>query len=192
MTILSDREIRSLAILKNMIFPFEGEQIKTGISYGLSSYGYDVRLANEFKVCVDPKDTEFDEKIDPKNPENLSNIFTDILENYRMEVAPNSFILGRSLEWIKVPRDILVICLGKSSLARVGIIINVTPLEPEWEGHITIEIANQTRLPAIVYPNEGIAQLIFLKASNICENSYQDRKGKYQCQRGVTLSKLIT
>jgi dCTP deaminase len=170
-----------------LIEPFEPTQIKESngnrlISYGTSSYGYDVRCANEFRVftninsaIVDPKD--FD-----------SNSFVDI-ESDVCIIPPNSFALARTVEYFRIPRNILTICLGKSTYARCGIIVNVTPLEPEWEGHVTLEFSNTTPLPAKIYANEGVAQVIFLEASEVCETSYRDRKGKYQGQIGVTLPK---
>ena len=167
-----------------MITPFEDDQVRDGvISYGVSSYGYDMRIADEFKVftnvnhvVVDPKD------FDPKS-------FVSI-QAPTCIVPPNSFALGRSIEYFKIPRTILTICLGKSTYARCGIIINVTPFEPEWEGHVTIEISNSTPLPARIYANEGIAQVLFLESDEPCEKSYKDKKGKYQGQTGVTLPKL--
>ena len=170
-----------------LIEPFEPGQIKEHngsrlISYGTSSYGYDVRCANEFRVftninsaIVDPKD--FD-----------SNSFVDI-ESEVCIIPPNSFALARTVEYFRIPRNILTICLGKSTYARCGIIVNVTPLEPEWEGHVTLEFSNTTPLPAKIYANEGVAQVIFLESDEVCETSYKDRGGKYQGQTGVTLPK---
>ena len=181
MGVLSDKEIKRL---KGMIEPFSEEQIKEGvISYGLSSYGYDIRIAPEFKIFTNVNNVI----IDPKGF--VGGEFVDFRGDICI-IPPNSFALGRSIEYIKMPRDLLAICLGKSSYARCGIIVNVTPLEPEWEGHITIEISNTTPLPAKIYANEGIAQLIFLKANEVCEVSYRDKKGKYQGQRGITLPKV--
>lgn len=186
MTILSDRAISDRALEHGMIEPFEQSQVREGqdgqriISYGLSSYGYDVRCANEFKVftnihsaTVDPK--AFDEKS-----------FVDIQSDVCV-IPPNSFALARTVEYFRIPRDILTICLGKSTYARCGIIVNVTPLEPEWEGHVTLEFSNTTSLPAKIYANEGVAQMIFLQASETCDISYADRAGKYMGQTGVTL-----
>ncbi len=181
MSVLSDKEIRRL---KGMIEPFSEEQVREGvISYGLSSYGYDIRIAPEFKIFTNVNNVI----IDPKGF--VGGEFVDFTGDVCI-IPPNSFALGRSIEYIKMPRDLLAICLGKSSYARCGIIVNVTPLEPEWEGHITIEISNTTPLPAKIYANEGIAQLIFLKADEVCEVSYKDKKGKYQGQKGITLPRV--
>ena len=167
-----------------MIKPFEDRQVrKGGISFGLSSYGYDIRIADEFKIFTNINTTIVDPKaFDPRS-------FVD----YQGEVAlipPNSFALGRSVEYFKIPRNVLTICLGKSTYARCGIIVNVTPFEPEWEGYVTIEISNTTPLPAKIYANEGIAQVLFFQSDEPCERSYADKKGKYQAQRGVTLPKI--
>ena len=181
MSVLSDKEIRALT---EMINPFSEKQVKEGIvSYGLSSYGYDVRIAPEFKIFTNVNNVI----IDPKGF--VGGEFIDFTGDVCI-IPPNSFALGRSVEYIKMPRDLLAICLGKSSYARCGIIVNVTPLEPEWEGHITIEISNTTPLPAKIYANEGIAQLIFLRAEKICDISYKDKKGKYQGQKGITLPRV--
>ncbi len=182
--LLSDHQIRKLAENEGMIDPFVEKQRREGvISYGLSSYGYDARTADEFKIftnidnaLVDPKDFSQQSFVDRK---------TDICV-----IPPNSFVLSRTVEYFRIPRDVLVICLGKSTYARCGMIVNVTPLEPGWEGHVTLEISNTTPLPARVYANEGIAQFLFFKGSSICETSYADRSGKYMGQRGVTLPKL--
>lgn len=187
MSLKSDIWIRKMANEHKMIEPFIATQVKNFngrqvISYGLSSYGYDVCSADEFKIftninsaIVDPKD------FDPSS-------FVDVKTNVCI-IPPNSFVLARTVEYFRIPRDVLVICLGKSTYARCGIIVNVTPLEPEWEGHITLEFSNTTNLPAKIYANEGVAQLIFLEASEQCEVSYKDRGGKYQGQQGVTLPK---
>ena len=181
MSVLSDKEIRALT---EMIDPFSEKQVKEGIvSYGLSSYGYDVRIAPEFKIFTNVNNVI----IDPKGF--VGGEFIDFTGDICI-IPPNSFALGRSVEYIKMPRDLLAICLGKSSYARCGIIVNVTPLEPEWEGHITIEISNTTPLPAKIYANEGIAQLIFLRAEKMCDVSYKDKKGKYQGQKGITLPRV--
>ncbi len=181
--IKSDKWIKEMA-KGGMINPFIESQIREGaISYGLSSYGYDIRVADEFKIFTNINSTI----IDPKGLKEKN--FVD----YRGDsclIPPNSFILARSIEYLKIPRDILVICLGKSTYARCGIIVTITPLEPEWEGFVTIEISNTTSLPAKIYANEGIAQLIFLQADEQCEISYKDKAGKYQGQRGITLSRL--
>lgn len=183
MSIMSDIWIREAAS-KGMIEPFVEKQKRDGmISYGLSSYGYDARVADEFKIftnvdsaIVDPKDF---------SPHSFVDRQTDVCI-----VPPNSFALARTVEYFRVPRDMLVICLGKSTYARCGIIVNVTPLEPEWEGHVTIEISNTTPLPAKIYANEGIAQFLFYKGDQACETSYADKAGKYMKQVGVTLPKL--
>lgn len=177
-----------MALEKGMIEPFCENQVRKTesgqsiVSYGLSSYGYDLRVSNQFKVftnvfntVVDPK--AFDEK-------SLVDMTTDVCI-----VPPNSFALARSVEYFRIPRDILTICLGKSTYARCGIIVNVTPFEPEWEGHVTLEISNTTPLPARIYANEGLAQVLFLAAHEVCEVSYADRAGKYMKQTGVTLPK---
>ena len=184
MAIKADRWIREMAVKHNMIEPFAEKQVSRGvISYGLSSYGYDIRIANEFKIftnintaIVDPK--EFDTKS-----------FVDFKGDICI-IPPNSFALGRSVEYFKVPRKVMTICVGKSTYARCGIITNVTPLEPEWEGFITLEVSNTTPLPARIYANEGIAQILFFESDEMCEVSYGDRKGKYQGQRGITIPKV--
>jgi dCTP deaminase len=179
--IKSDRWIRRLAVEKGMIKPFEDRQVRQGgISYGLSSYGYDIRIADEFKIFTNINTTIVDPKaFDPRS-------FVD----YQGEVAvipPNSFALGRSVEYFKIPRNVLTICVGKSTYARCGIITNVTPFEPEWEGYVTLEISNTTPLPARIYANEGIAQVLFFESDEACETSYADRQGKYQGQQGIVL-----
>ncbi|RJF89134.1 dCTP deaminase [Oleomonas cavernae] len=184
MAILSDISIRELAQTTGMIEPFVEAQKREGmISYGLSSYGYDARVADEFKIftnvnsaVVDPKDFSADSFVDRK---------TDCCV-----IPPNSFALARTVEYFRIPRDVLVICLGKSTYARCGIIVNVTPLEPEWEGHVTLEFSNTTPLPAKIYANEGACQFLFLKGDRPCEVSYGDRAGKYMRQTGVTLPRL--
>lgn len=168
--------------LKGMISPFNESLLSNGvISSGVGSYGYDMRVSDEFKIF-----TPRGKAIDPKNtaPED----FTDFRGGV-CAIPPNSFVLGRSVEYFRIPRDILVICFGKSTYARSGIIVNITPLEPEWEGHVTIAISNTTPLPARLYANEGIAQLVFLEASEICGTSYADRRGKYQAKTGITHSR---
>jgi dCTP deaminase len=184
MAILSDKWIRQQARETGMIEPFVEAQRRDGcISYGLSSYGYDARVADDFKIftnvnsaIVDPKAFDPDSFVDRK---------TDVCI-----IPPNSFALARTVEYFRVPRDVLVICLGKSTYARCGIIVNVTPLEPEWEGYVTLEFSNTTPLPARIYANEGACQFIFLKADEVCEVSYADRAGKYMRQKGVTLPRL--
>lgn len=164
-----------------MIVPFSEKQVKEGvISFGLSSYGYDIRVADEFKVFNAEESTV----IDPKSFDSQS--FTDIKGDTCI-IPPNSFVLTRTVEYFKIPRNILTICLGKSTYARCGIIVNVTPFEPEWEGYATLEISNTSPVPAKIYANEGIAQIIFLEADEVCEISYKDKKGKYQAQKRITL-----
>lgn len=182
--ILADHQIRELAKNHGMIDPFVEKQNHTGvISYGLSSYGYDARCSNEFKIF-----TNVDSAIvDPKSFSEKS--FVD-RETDVCIIPPNSFVLTRSVEYFRIPKDVLVICLGKSTYARCGLIVNVTPLEPGWEGHVTLEISNTTPLPARVYANEGVAQFLFFKGSAPCEVSYADRAGKYMGQKGVTLPRM--
>lgn len=180
MGIKPDTWIRTQA-MAGMIQPFEEKLSQQGvISYGLSSYGYDARIANEFKIFTNINNS----LIDPKN-------FSDsAFVEHRGDsciIPPNSFALARTVELFRIPRDVLVICLGKSTYARCGIIVNVTPLEPEWEGHVTLELSNTTPLPAKIYANEGICQFLFFRGDGICETSYKDRGGKYQGQRGITL-----
>jgi len=184
MAILSDKWIREQAQTKGMIEPFVEAQRREGvISYGLSSYGYDARVAPEFKIFTNVDSSVVDPKqFDPKN-------FVD-RETDCCTIPPNSFALARTVEYFRVPEDVLVICLGKSTYARCGIIVNVTPLEPGWEGHVTLEFSNTTPLPAKIYANEGACQFLFLKGNERCETSYADRAGKYMGQRGVTLPRL--
>jgi dCTP deaminase len=168
----------------NMIDPFVDDQVRQGvISYGVSSYGYDVRVGDEFKVFTNVYNT----LVDPKNFDSKS--FVDIKGDVCI-IPPNSFALASTIEYFRIPRDVLTVCLGKSTYARCGIIVNVTPFEPEWEGHVTIEISNTTPLPAKIYANEGIAQVLFFQSDEPCAKSYKDKKGKYQAQRGVTLPRL--
>lgn len=184
MAILSDRAIRERVERGRMIEPFvEGQKRAGTISYGLSSYGYDARVAPEFKIFTNLESAI----VDPKNFSPAS--FVDRTGDVCI-IPPNSFVLARTVEYFRIPRDILVICLGKSTYARCGIIVNVTPLEPEWEGHVTIEISNTTPLPAKIYANEGICQFLFFQGTDPCEVSYRDRAGKYMNQQGVTLPKL--
>jgi dCTP deaminase len=185
MSLKSDKWICKMAENHQMIEPFEAKQVKERdgariISYGTSSYGYDVRCAPEFKIFTNVHSTT----VDPKafNEKN----FVDIEGEYCI-IPPNSFALARTIEYFKIPRNVLTICLGKSTYARCGIIVNVTPLEPEWEGHVTLEFSNTTPLPAKIYANEGVAQMIFLESAEACLDSYLDRAGKYQGQRGITL-----
>ncbi len=184
MAILSDKWIRSQATEHGMIEPFvEAQRRDDCISYGLSSYGYDARVAPEFKIFTNVDSSV----VDPKNfdPKNFVDRETDCCI-----IPPNSFALARTVEYFRIPEDVLVICLGKSTYARCGIIVNVTPLEPGWEGHVTLEFSNTTPLPAKIYANEGACQFLFLKGNERCETSYADRAGKYMGQRGVTLPRL--
>ena len=184
MSIMPDSWIKKMSKENDMIQPFADEQKKDGvISFGVSSYGYDARVSDEFKVftnvnnaLVDPKNFSEDSFIERKADSCI--------------IPPNSFVLARTVEYFKIPRDVLVICLGKSTYARCGIIVNVTPLEPEWEGHVPLEFSNTTPLPARVYANEGACQFLFLKGDIACDISYLERSGKYMGQRGVTLPKL--
>jgi dCTP deaminase len=167
-----------------MIEPFESGQVRDGvISYGVSSFGYDVRVADEYKVFTDV----YSVVVDPKDFDPRS--FVDVKGEYCI-IPPRSFALARTLEYFRVPKDVLVVCVGKSTYARCGIIVNVTPLEPEWCGHLTLEISNTTPLPAKIYSNEGLAQLLFFKGDEVPEMTYASRQGKYQDQRGVTLPRL--
>ncbi|RME83830.1 MAG: dCTP deaminase [Zetaproteobacteria bacterium] len=188
MPIKSDRWIRKMAKEHGMIEPFEERQVREidgrgVISYGLSSYGYDIRCADEFKIFTNVHSAV----VDPKNfsPKSFVDYKGDVCI-----IPPNSFALARTIEYFRIPRNVLVICLGKSTYARCGIIVNVTPLEPEWEGHVTLEFSNTTPLPAKIYAGEGVAQVVFLEADEVCEVSYRDRGGKYQGQRGVTPPRL--
>ena len=187
MSIKSDNWIIEQAEKNQLIKPFEKEQIrevdnKKVISYGVSSYGYDVRCANEFKIFTNT----FSSVVDPKNFDEKS--FVDIQDSECI-IPPNSFALARTVEYFKIPRSILTLCLGKSTYARCGINVNVTPLEPEREGHVTLEFSNTTNLPAKIYANEGVAQMLFFESDQVCKTSYKDRGGKYQGQTGVTLPK---
>lgn len=184
MSIKSDRWIRSMALDHGMIEPFEDRQVREHvISYGLSSYGYDMRVTDEFKVFTNV----FNVIVDPKEFSPRS--FVDIKADY-CDIPPNSFALARSFELFRIPRNVCCIVMGKSTYARCGIIVNVTPLEPEWVGHVTIEISNTTPLPARIYANEGIGQVIFLESDESCEVSYADKKGKYQQQQGIVLPRM--
>lgn len=187
MSIKSDKWIRRMAEQHGMIEPFEPNQIKEQdgrriISYGTSSYGYDIRCANEFKIFTNINSTIVDPKnFDPKN-------FVTVEDDCCI-IPPNSFALARTVEYFRIPRNVLTVCLGKSTYARCGIIVNVTPFEPEWEGYVTLEFSNTTPLPAKIYANEGVAQVLFFESDEVCEVSYKDRKGKYMGQTGVTLPK---
>jgi dCTP deaminase len=185
-SIKADKWIRRMAESHNMIEPFEAGQVRVDsdneriVSYGTSSYGYDVRCADEFKIFTNINHAI----VDPKafDPDSFVDIQADVCI-----IPPNSFALARTIEYFRIPRNVLTVCLGKSTYARCGIIVNVTPLEPEWEGHVTLEFSNTTPLPAKIYANEGIAQMLFFESDEVCETSYADRGGKYQGQRGVTL-----
>jgi dCTP deaminase len=182
--IKSDRWIRRMALEHDMINPYSEKQVSQGvISYGVSSYGYDLRVADEFKIFTNVNSAI----VDPKNFDERS--FVTVTSDVAI-VPPNSFALARSVEYFKIPRDVLTVCVGKSTYARCGIIVNVTPFEPEWEGFVTLEISNTTPLPAKVYANEGLCQILFFQSDEVCETSYKDRKGKYQAQRGIVLPKL--
>ncbi len=181
--IKSDRWIREMSSKRGMIEPFEESQVRKGVSYGASSYGYDMRIADEYKIFTNVNST----LVDPKAFDARS--FVDF-KGPVCTIPPNSFALGRSVEYFRIPREVLGICLGKSTYARCGIIVNITPLEPEWEGHLTIEVSNTTPLPARIYSGEGIAQVIFIGGDQVCATSYKDKKGKYQAQKGITLPKV--
>ena len=184
MSVKPDRWIREMCRKHRMIEPFEEKQVREGVvSYGISSYGYDIRIADEFKIftnvnstIVDPKHVDPGSMVDFKGPIAV--------------IPPNSFALGRTVEYFRIPRSVMTICVGKSTYARCGIITNVTPFEPEWEGFVTLEISNTTPLPARIYANEGIAQVLFFESDEECLTSYADRKGKYQAQKGITLPKI--
>jgi dCTP deaminase len=179
-----DHWIRKMALEHRMIEPFEAGQVRNGvISFGVSSYGYDIRVADEFKIFTNV----FSAVVDPKHfdPKSMVDYKGDICI-----IPPNSFALARTIEYFRIPRDVLTVCLGKSTYARCGIIVNVTPFEPEWEGYVTLEISNTTPLPARIYANEGIAQVLFFQADEVCETSYADKKGKYQKQEAIVLPKL--
>ena len=188
MTIKSDRWIRHMAETQRMIEPFEARQVRETaagpvVSWGTSSYGYDIRCSNEFKIFTNINSAV----VDPKNFD--ANSFVNITSDVCI-IPPNSFALARTVEYFRIPRNVLTICLGKSTYARCGIIVNVTPFEPEWEGFVTLEFSNTTPLPAKIYANEGIAQVIFFESDEPCEVSYKDRNGKYQGQTGVALPKI--
>ena len=188
MSIKSDRWIKTMARDHGMIEPFVENQVRDEngnslISYGTSSYGYDVRCANEFKVFTNINSAV----VDPKSFDETG--FVDLSSEVCV-IPPNSFVLARTVEYFRIPRNILTICLGKSTYARCGIIVNVTPFEPEWEGYVTLEISNTTPLPAKIYSNEGLCQVLFFESDEVCEQSYKDKKGKYQSQIGITLPKI--
>jgi dCTP deaminase len=183
-SIKSDRWIRRMAVEHRMIEPFSDKQVRDGvISYGVSSYGYDVRIADEFKIFTNINSTVIDpKKFDPRS-------FVDVKGDVCI-IPPNSFALARTVEYFRIPRNVLTVCVGKSTYARCGIIVNVTPFEPEWEGIVTLEVSNTTPLPAKIYANEGIAQVLLFEGDEPCETSYADKKGKYQAQQTLTLPKL--
>ena len=184
MSIKPDRWIREMCARHRMIEPFEEKQVREGvISYGLSSYGYDIRIADEFKIFTNVSSTV----VDPKNMNPASMVD---FKGPICVIPPNSFALGRTVEYFRVPRNVLCTCVGKSTYARCGIITNVTPFEPEWEGFVTLEVSNTTPLPARIYANEGIAQVLFFESDEVCETSYKDKGGKYQAQQGITLPRL--
>jgi dCTP deaminase len=183
-SIKSDRWIRRMAVEHEMIEPFTDEQVRAGvISYGLSSYGYDVRIADQFKIFTNINSTIVDPKqFDPRS-------FVDFQGDVCI-IPPNSFALAQTVEYFRIPRNVLCTCVGKSTYARCGIIVNVTPFEPEWEGIVTLEVSNTTPLPAKIYAGEGIAQVLFFESDEVCETSYADKKGKYQAQQTLTLPKI--
>jgi len=184
LAILPDFRIREYALKEKMIEPFQDGQVRNGvISYGLSSYGYDIRVADEFKIFTNVNSAIVDPKqFDPRSMVDFKGGICVI--------PPNSFALAKTVEYFRIPRTILTICVGKSTYARCGIIVNVTPFEPEWEGYVTLEISNTTPLPARIYANEGIAQVLFFESDEVCETSYADRKGKYQKQGDIVLPRL--
>jgi dCTP deaminase len=184
MSVKCDRWIRRMAKEHRMIEPYEEKQVRQGvISYGVSSYGYDIRIADEFKIFTNINSSIVDPKaFDPKS-------FVDFRGDVCI-IPPNSFALARTIEYFRIPRNVITVCVGKSTYARCGIIVNVTPFEPEWEGIVTLEVSNTTPLPAKIYANEGIAQVLFFESDEICETSYADKKGKYQAQTTLTLPRL--
>jgi dCTP deaminase len=179
---MSDKWIIEMSEKHGMIDPFSRDQVRRGISFGTSSYGYDISLSDEFKILVPERLDELDPKQDN------SAAFDDVVAESIL-MPPRSFVLARSREYFKIPRDIITVCFGKSTYARNGVVINVTPFEPEWEGYATISISNTAPLPVRIYSNEGVAQLLFLQATEVCRRSYQDKKGKYQAQKEITVSK---
>lgn len=184
MAIKADKWIRRMALEERMIEPFVDGQVRDGvISYGLSSYGYDIRVTDEFKIFTNVHSAV----VDPKhfNPQSFVDFKGDVCV-----IPPNSFVLAQTVEYFRIPRNVLTVCLGKSTYARCGLIVNVTPFEPEWEGYVTLEISNTTPLPARVYANEGIAQVLFFESDEVCEISYADRKGKYQKQQSIVLPRI--
>lgn len=190
--VLSDRQIAFYAEKHRMIMPFIGEQVRTNgdgrklISFGLSSYGYDARCGNSFKIFTNAEAAV----IDPKNFKPKSFVEREVPDHEAVVIPPNSFALTSTKEWFEIPRNVLTICLGKSTYARCGLIVNVTPLEPEWHGHVTVEVSNTTPLPARLYAGEGLCQFVFLRADEVCQTSYADKNGKYQNQEGVQIPLL--
>ena len=184
MPIKADRWIRHMAETQGMIAPFSSGQVAEGtISYGLSSYGYDLRLADEFKIFSPAREAVLNPKAIP----------AEYYRDHRgpfCDIPPNSYVLGRTVEYLRIPREVLTLCVGKSTYARTGILVNVTPFEPEWEGFVTVSIANTTPVPARIFANEGLCQVLFFQSDEPCEVSYKDKAGKYQAQRGVTLPKI--
>lgn len=191
MSVLSDKEIRERSLNNQMISPFVEKLVRTTenkkvLSFGLSSYGYDVRVSNEFKIFTNINNSV----IDPKDFTNENFVTKSVKDNESVILPPNSFCLANTVETFKIPRDVIVICVGKSTYARCGIVINVTPIEPEFEGQVVLEFSNTTNLPAKIYANEGACQFVFFKATELCETSYADRGGKYQSQTGIQLPKV--
>jgi dCTP deaminase len=183
-SVKSDRWIRKMSLEQRMIEPFVEKQMRSGVvSYGLSSYGYDIRIADEFKIFTNINSSI----VDPKNFDPRS--FVDFKGDVCI-IPPNSFALARTVEYFRIPRSVITVCVGKSTYARCGIIVNVTPFEPEWEGIVTLEVSNTTPLPARIYAGEGIAQVLFFESDEVCETSYADKKGKYQAQKDLTLPRL--
>ena len=182
--ILSDKQIKKFAVEEEMISPFVSENVSNGISHGLDSFGYTLRCGSEFKIFTNIKGATAD-------PKNFSeDNFVTVKNKESILIPPNSFALARTVEYFRIPRSTVTVCVGKSTYARCGIIVNVTPFEPEWEGHVTLEISNTTPLPARIYANEGIAQVLFFEGDEECDISYADKKGKYQNQTGITLPRM--
>ena len=184
MSIKADRWVRQMAELHHMIDPFSSSQVAEGtISFGLSSYGYDLRLADEFKIFTPPRDTVI-------NPKSIPAEYYRDHRGISCDIPPNSYVLGRTVEYLRIPRDILTLCVGKSTYARAGILVNVTPFEPEWEGFVTVSVFNTTPAPVRVFANEGLCQVLFFQSDEPCEVSYKDRKGKYQAQKKIEFPKI--
>ena len=181
--IKSDRWIRKMAHEHEMINPFSEKQVREGVvSYGLSSYGYDLRLADEFKIFTPPRDVVLNPKAIP------SEYYRDYRGDF-CDIPPNGYVLGRTVEYLRIPRDVLTLCVGKSTYARTGVLVNVTPFEPEWEGFVTVSVANTTPVPVRIFANEGLCQVLFFQSDEPCEVSYRDRKGKYQAQKRIEFGK---